>query len=796
MRLTARLSGLVRTVVVVATVIFAALLLVVGQGEEAPLVVVEENRPSPETFTATEAVNVTDEAATAAARDAARNAVQPVFSEDPDANEAVLSQIQAFFDDVEEVSEPIPPEDTEGLLPPDTTEGTVAEGDTTETTGEESTTTEATTTTEAPATTETTAVGVETTEVGTDTTGTTDLEAETTTTSSTTTTTTLPPPPREEQILVMRELHPTVSIETIQAIVDLRNDDLIRDQAGDQMFLRFAEEEALQLATETLEQGILAADLLDVKSDLVSNPPRMILLRDLPDDDRDAAETAIATLVATFLIDNRAFDEQATEDAREEAAASVPDVTVSYVPGQLIVAAGELVNPVQLEAIQQLELLQPAEEPPPLRALAASAALVTLIAAFYLWRIGRRHWQQPKLVALFGMMIVLAAATARVPELITRDRLELGFLIPAALFGYLAANLFDSRVAVLMAVPVGAFTALGTGDLALTVYAAAATLLPIPLVSAISTRTQLNLAVVYSAVLHAPLAAAISWWFNGQEAIVWSTVFGVAGGVIAGVVALGVLPFLSSLFGITTTQTLLDLTDRNHPALRLIEEEAPGTFNHSIVVGNLAGKAARAIDGNPLLAQAMAYYHDLGKTVSPQYFVENQFGVSNPHDALPPPESAAIIRSHVAEGLRLARQFRIPPDVSQGILTHHGTSLMRYFYHKALDRYGDEDVNPLDYRHRGRKPRTKEMVIVMMADATEAATRSMVQNEDPTSEGIRKLVEQIIAEKVEDGQLEDSEVTFGELTRIKEAFVDALIGYYHTRIAYPGFPTAGSTAPA
>jgi len=165
--------------------------------------------------------------------------------------------------------------------------------------------------------------------------------------------------------------------------------------------------------------------------------------------------------------------------------------------------------------------------------------------------------------------------------------------------------------------------------------------------------------------------------------------------------------------------------------------------------------------------------------------------VTNPHDRLPPEESATIIRSHVAEGLKLAREYRIPPDVAQGILTHHGTSLMRFFYHKAEETYGDQ-TEPTDYRHRGRKPKSKEMVILMLADATEASTRALVQNEDPTSEMIRGLVENVIAEKVADGQLEESDVTFGELTRIKEAFVDALIGYYHTRIPYPNFPTAGS----
>jgi putative nucleotidyltransferase with HDIG domain len=324
------------------------------------------------------------------------------------------------------------------------------------------------------------------------------------------------------------------------------------------------------------------------------------------------------------------------------------------------------------------------------------------------------------------------------------------------------------------------------------VYAITATLLPIPLVSSVSSRAQLNMAVVYTALLHAPLAAGLAWWFHGPGAVGWSAVFGFGGGVVSGVVALGVLPLVASVFGVTTTQTLLDLTDRNHPALRLIEEESPGTFNHSIVVSNLAGRAARAIGANPLLVQAMAYYHDLGKTVAPQYFVENQFRVSNPHDDLPPEESAAIIRSHVTEGLRLARQYRIPPDVTQGILTHHGTSLMRYFYHKAEERYPREGINAIDYRYRGRKPRSKEMVILMMADSVEAATRSMVQEEDPTADNIRHLVEQIIAEKVEDGQLEESDVTFGELTRAKEALVEALIGYYHARIPYPGFPAARS----
>ena len=342
--------------------------------------------------------------------------------------------------------------------------------------------------------------------------------------------------------------------------------------------------------------------------------------------------------------------------------------------------------------------------------------------------------------------------------------------------------------------PAAAFTALAAESPPLVIFVLGATLAPIPLVSAVSSRTELNLAVALSAALHAPLAVALAWFFYPEASLGWAAVCGVGSGLISGVAALGLLPFLASAFGITTTQTLLDLTDRNHPALRLLEEEAPGTFNHSLMVGSLAGKAARAVGGNPLLAQAMAYFHDLGKTVSPQYYVENQFGVSNPHDRLPPEHSAAVVRSHVAEGLRLSREFNIPPDVAQAIVTHHGTSLMRYFYHRALEAYGEDQVDPGDYRHRGRKPSSKEMVVVMVSDSCEAAARALVQHEDPNSENLRHLVEQVISEKVEDGQLEESQVTFGELTRIKETIVDGLIGYYHARIPYPGFP--GKAAPA
>lgn len=771
MRLGARTSGAIRTLAVAVTVAVVALVLVAGQGDEVEAVTLSEGQVAPETLIATRDVEVRDETATEAARQAAGQAVPEVYTPDPAAASAVLRSIEDFFANVDDAALPLEiPDDDPGVVPTVTT---------TPTTAVETTTTEATTTT-----------GEETTTSGGETT-----TSEATTTSTSTTTTTLPPPPPEEvQIAQLHEQHPLLRTETVQAMVAIRNDDLDRVEAGETEIFPLVENEALTLANTTLANGIRSGELEQVRNALVSDPPALIMLRDLPEELQAAAEAGVADLVATSLQPNLFPNEAETQFAREEAREAVEDITKSYLAGENIVSAGERVSAVQLLAINELGLLIPEESGASLQAMALIAALVVLLAVFYLWRVGREYWQQPKMVVLFGLLLVLAAAGARLPGLLVRDRPELGFLIPAALLGYLAASLFDSRTAAILAVPAAAFTALAAESPALVIFVVGATLAPIPLVSAVSSRTELNLAVALSAALHAPLAVALAWFFYPEVSLGWTALFGAASGLISGVAALGMLPFLASVFGITTTQTLLDLTDRNHPALRLLEEEAPGTFNHSLMVGSLAGKAARAVAGNPLLAQAMAYFHDIGKTVSPQYYVENQFGVSNPHDRLPPEQSAAVVRSHVAEGLRLSREYGIPPEVAQSIVTHHGTSLMRFFYHRALEVYGEDEVDPSDYRHRGRKPSSKEMVVVMMADSCEAAARALVQQEDPTSESLRRLVEQVIAEKVEDGQLEESQVTFGELTRIKETIVDGLIGYYHARIPYPGFP--GKAVPA
>jgi putative nucleotidyltransferase with HDIG domain len=406
------------------------------------------------------------------------------------------------------------------------------------------------------------------------------------------------------------------------------------------------------------------------------------------------------------------------------------------------------------------------------------------------------------MMALLGILLVLAAGAVR--GTVVLQPTVSWYLLPAVAVGFMTAILFDSRIAVLMALAVGVLAAAGTQDIGVAVYATLATLAPIPFVSSVSSRGAFRTAVVLSAVTAALVAGATAWYFHagpndvpvqvlGFEVGIPLTVIGesmmwaFAVSAVASLIGLAALQFFESAFDITTNLSLLDLTDRNHEALQLLQEKAFGTFNHSLMVGTLAHAAARAIGANALLARAMAYYHDLGKTENPTMFIENQFGIQNPHDFLTPLESAEVIRRHVSDGIVLAKQFKIPSDVATGIVSHHGDGIMRYFYEKARAQNGD-DVNPNDFRHVGHKPTTAETAIVMLSDSLEAACRANFQTEEPTPEAIEKVVNRVIDEKLNDGQLSESPLTLAEMTLIRSAFLDSLVGHYHQRIAYPNFP--------
>ena len=738
-------NAIINTLILAFTMVIVAAILVLGTDTSVdvpPALAVGE--PAPQDFVANQSTDpIEDEVATEQRRAAARANVETKYSNDNDATITVIRNVNSFFTDLRAGAIGDIPVTTT-TLPPETT--TPPDDSTTSTS-----------------------------------------EGSETTVAETTTTTVLPRRPIEEQTGLLQLGYSTLAV-SIPSFVVLYNNDLDRVQAGAEAVFPEIEVRSIELLNDELSRGIRPGDLTERQGfylNPLTRPPIFIL--GLPDAEQPVAREAIAQLVGSSLQANLRVDNEATTTAKDAAADEVEPVVVIYRFGDPIVDEGEPITSIQLSAITQLELYEPevsgGASP---WAMALLGVIAVLLAAFFLWRIAPAEWTEPRHMALLSILLILAALFSRLPELLSAQDHALGYILPAVAIGFIAAILFDPRTAVLMAIPMAGFTAISTGDIAFTVYAGVATVIPVGFVSSVSSRRQLRVAVLLTAITVAPVAAAIEWLFTDPSSPVLAALWAFIGALVAGLVSLGLVSFLENLFGMTTSVGLLDLLDRNHPALRLIEEQAPGTFNHSMLVGALAGRAARSIDADPLLAQAAAWYHDLGKTEHPQYFVENQFGVSNPHDSLTPAESAQIIRSHVTEGLKLSRKYRIPHDVANGIRMHHGTSLMRYFYHMA--RETDPDVDPALYRHFGVKPKEKEMAIVMLSDAVEAAARAYSQEEDPTADGLQILVETVVGEKIDDGQLDDSQLTFGDLTAIKAELVLALMGYYHARVPYPGFP--------
>jgi putative nucleotidyltransferase with HDIG domain len=268
-------------------------------------------------------------------------------------------------------------------------------------------------------------------------------------------------------------------------------------------------------------------------------------------------------------------------------------------------------------------------------------------------------------------------------------------------------------------------------------------------------------------------------------ALLFDSFCGYAGGVLATMAASILLPMFEWLFEITTSIKLLELSNLNLPLLKDLAERAPGTYHHSIMVGLLAEAGAEAVGGDALFARVACYYHDIGKTVRPTYFVENQSYMDNRHDKLSPKMSSIVLANHVKQGIEIAKQHKLPPRIIAIIPQHHGTGLMKFFYYKAR-KGNDDDSTALEqeFRYPGPKPKTKEAAIIMIADSSEAAARTV---EEPTPAKLRNMVDMIIGRLRDDGQFDECDITLRDLRVVAESFVKVLMGIHHHRIAYPGY---------
>lgn len=513
--------------------------------------------------------------------------------------------------------------------------------------------------------------------------------------------------------------------------------------------------------------------------------PAELTARSFPE---EAGTEVVEPIVGAALRPTVREDTAETERRREQARAEVAEVQRSFAQGSEIVTVGEEVDAVQMAALRAAGL-DSAEA----YRFFGQALLLTLAvvgaASLYLRAYRRRVWSSPRRLLLLAVVLVAyAVGLEAVTLLAPAGQSAWLFVLPAGAIAMLATILIDPPIGVLSTVPIVALTALAVpAEPALIVFTGLAALGSVPLVSRLSARGDLRKAAVRSTLGYAALAALCVAAFDQPDAAPLAAAAGLLNGVVTAVIVNGSLPFLESAFGMLTATSLLDLADRNHPVLRDLEQKALGTYNHSVMVAQMTERACRAVGADGLLGSVAALYHDIGKTERPYFFVENQFGIANPHDELEPDESARIIREHVPNGVALGRRHRLPPEIIEGIACHHGTTLVAYFYNRARVQAADpDDVDEADFRYPGPKPASKEMAILMLADCCESAARAAALNDRNLSrEDLVGIVHTLTGDRVEDGQLDESALTFRELAICQESFIETLVGVYHPRIAYP-----------
>jgi len=426
-------------------------------------------------------------------------------------------------------------------------------------------------------------------------------------------------------------------------------------------------------------------------------------------------------------------------------------------------------------------------------------ALIALVLLFILYRDIMRYKptyiNNYNMLLLLGLMIVSTLLIGRVfdyfltylskgLELPGTDTAIYG--IPIAAGAMLVALLFDFHTAITFSFTISLLTGFWLNNSLYPIYTFVGSLTAAFSVIRCKRRSALLrgsfYVVVSNVIIVLILLIAQNELFTAK--VVSALSFAVFSGIAVSSIVSVLLPFLEYVFKITTDISLLELLDLNQPLMKMLMISAPGTYHHSVIVGNLVESAAEAVGVNPLLARVSSYYHDIGKIKMPDYFVENQGGAPSKHDKLTPHMSSMIITNHVKEGIELAKQYKLPQSVIDIIGQHHGASLMTYFYQKAKEHEGEATPMEDDYKYPGPKPQTRVAALVMMADAVEASSRVL---NDPTPARIAALVDKIINHVFLEGQLDECELTLRDISEIKQRFSYILTGIFHKRIDYPGF---------
>ena len=525
--------------------------------------------------------------------------------------------------------------------------------------------------------------------------------------------------------------------------------------------------------------------------------------RQLMEIEVDAAmEDGLAALLAQLLLPNLTYNSNETLTRRQGAANSVDPVFYQVKRGRTIAREGDAVND---QMLRELAAFRQQGAPGGSRTATGGILLLVGLAIVAMWRYVRYYRSRNRVIRvgrLHHLLLVLLVGTT----LATRVLLFIGdavarsfaqppfnvaeaypYALPVAAGALLVVLLVDADVAWIYAAVQAVILGIMTSSLELAMYSLLSSFAAVFALARYSQRTAMARTVVVVGLVN--VVVVLGFALLAQPAPPWSLAafqgaLALFGGIQVAVFAMAVLPPLESMFNTLTDIKLLELSNMNLPLLKRLAVVAPGTYHHSVVVGTLAEKAAEAIGANPLFARVAAYYHDVGKMRQPEYFIENQKDGRNPHDRLAPQMSALVLVRHVKDGIAYAQEHRLPQPLIDIVPQHHGTRFMRYFHERARQRSENDEarVREEDFRYPGPKPQSREAALIMLADGVEAMSRLI---DEPTEVKLREMIRRNAREVLDDGQLDECDMTLADLSKVTEAFVEVLSGMHHHRIEYP-----------
>lgn len=526
---------------------------------------------------------------------------------------------------------------------------------------------------------------------------------------------------------------------------------------------------ALDLTMESMTTGITSAEREATLSTIGSY---VAAQNDIDELDK----TILGKIISGALVENKFVDTVKTDEKINAALEKIDDVV--YKKGTLFLSAGSILSEEDHDMLRSGGVIVESTWD----SIIMKAGLIVLL--FILWGVLHLY------LSFFEKDILSSSKNyAILMSLFLTFFLSASFfyeispyLLPIPAFSILASVMITPTVAINFGLGLLVLIAMWTGMNAYTMIAyLLAILITRALVKNIRQRSQMASIGLYVSLILMLFTLSQGLINKSEIALLpYNILFAASNGILSAILSIGIMPFFESFFGVLTPFKIMELTNPNRPLLKRLLLEAPGTYHHSILVGNLAETAAHDIGANSLLVRVAAFYHDVGKLERPYYFKENQVANENPHDKLPPQVSANFIKNHMSHGIELLRKNKLPEEIIDVIKAHHGNSLIKYFYHR--EQLSNPEVDVSKFLYSGPKPDSKEAVILMLADSVEAAVRSV---EEPSQASITALIEKIIAQKIAENQFSNADLTFKELETIKASFLNVLGGIFHERIAYP-----------